>query len=252
MQDGMANPSSPVNVKSATRTLDIIEYVVSRRRPLGAQEIASALAIPVSSLSYLLGTLTDRGYLLRTGKRYIAGPGLERLQVSAPDFTLAETVAPLVRTLRIQLNETSSFFVRRCWEIESLVTEVSDQALRYAVRTGAREPLHSFSAGKALLAALDDEELLQYFADSDRAKFTPATIVSESAMRKELAEIRDKGFARTRDEHTPGVQGISCVARVDGEVVGAFSVAIPTVRFDKEIESRAIALLVRMVELLGG
>ena len=48
-------------VKSATRTLDIIEYIVAHDRPLVAQEIAVALGIPVSSLSYLLGTLVDRG-----------------------------------------------------------------------------------------------------------------------------------------------------------------------------------------------
>ena len=47
-------------VKSATRTLDIIEYVVAHGRPLVAQEIATALGIPVSSLSYLLATLVER------------------------------------------------------------------------------------------------------------------------------------------------------------------------------------------------
>ena len=40
-------PSS--QVKSATRTLDIIEYVVAHNRPLVAQEIAVALGIPVPS-----------------------------------------------------------------------------------------------------------------------------------------------------------------------------------------------------------
>ncbi len=69
-------------VKSATRTLDIIEYVVAHNRPLVAQEIAVALGIPVSSLSYLLGTLVDRGYLALDGRRYSAGPGLQRLQAS--------------------------------------------------------------------------------------------------------------------------------------------------------------------------
>jgi predicted ArsR family transcriptional regulator len=58
------------HVKSAMRTLDIIEYVVARGSPAVAQEIASALAIPVSSLSYLLATLVERGYLAREGRNY--------------------------------------------------------------------------------------------------------------------------------------------------------------------------------------
>src|SRR5690606_8553047 len=55
-------------VTSATRTLDIIEYVVAHPRPLVAQEIATALGIPVSSLSYLLATLVERNYLVREGR----------------------------------------------------------------------------------------------------------------------------------------------------------------------------------------
>jgi IclR family acetate operon transcriptional repressor len=241
----------PATVKSAMRTLDIIEYVVSRGRPLVAQEISEALGIPVSSLSYLLATLVERDYLARAGRRYTAGPGLERLQTHVPSFTLAETVAPLVRTLRIQLNETTSFFVRRGWEVEALVTETSEHALRYAVQTGARAPLHGFSAGKALLAAMDDGELDRYFAESERAAFTPTTIVSEAALREEVADIRTTGIARTREEHTAGIHGLGRVARIDGEVVGAFSVAIPAVRFDDAIDRRAAELLTRTTELLA-
>ena len=247
----MADTSAPATVKSAIRTLDIIEYVVARARPLMAQEIANALAIPVSSLSYLLVTLTERGYLLRQGRRYSAGPGLERLQAHAPAFTLTETVAPLVRTLRIQLNETSSFFVRRGWQVEALATEPSEHALRYAVQNGANAPLHGFSAGKALLAAMLDDELDRYFAESERRAFTETTIVSESELRADIARIRESGIARTREEHTPGIYGLGRVARIDGEVVGAFSVAIPTVRFDAEVERRATALLIKTADLLA-
>jgi len=60
-------------VKSAMRTLDVIEFVVAHRQGVVAREIAGALAIPVSSLSYLLATLTERGYLTRSGRRYLPG-----------------------------------------------------------------------------------------------------------------------------------------------------------------------------------
>jgi IclR family acetate operon transcriptional repressor len=175
------------SVKSATRTLDIIEYVVAHNRPLVAQEIAVALGIPVSSLSYLLGTLVERGYLARDGRRYSAGPGLQRLQARSGGFSLAERAAPLVRTLRVQLNETTSFFIRSAWDVEAIVTETSEQALRYAVPTGARLPMHALASGQALLAALPDAELDRYFAETERQKFTPATVTSEKALRREIA-----------------------------------------------------------------
>lgn len=247
----LAPPIAPATVKSAMRTLDIIEYVVSRGQPLVAQEIAAALQIPVSSLSYLLNTLVERGYLARSGRRYAAGPGLERLQARDRVFTLADRVAPLVRALRIQLNETASFFVRRDWTVEALATESSDHALRYAVQTGTRAPLHAFSGGKALLAALGEADLARYFAETERLAFTATTITDERPLRTEIARIRDSGIAVTREEHTPGIIGLGRAATVDGDVVGAFSVAIPAVRFDPDVERRASDLLSRTADLLA-
>ncbi len=248
-----SNPSSSAQasqVKSATRTLDIIEYVVAHDRALVAQEIAIALGIPVSSLSYLLGTLVDRGYLARDGRRYSAGPGLQRLQARSGGFSLAERAAPLVRTLRVQLNETTSFFIRSAWDVEAIVTETSEQALRYAVPTGARLPMHAFASGKALLASLSDEELDRYFAESERARFTPATVTTEKALRREIAQIRSSGFALTDEEFSLGIRGIGRVVTIGGEAVGALSCAIPKARFDEAMQRRAMDLLERTSGLL--
>jgi IclR family acetate operon transcriptional repressor len=251
-----AGPSTQANpiqaqVKSATRTLDIIEYVVATDRALVAQEIATALAIPVSSLSYLLATLVERGYLQRQGRRYTAGPGLARLQARGHGFSLAERVQPLVRTLRVQLNETASFFVRSGWDMEAIATETSDQALRYAVPTGTRLPMHALASGKALLAALPDAELDRYFEESKREKFTPETVTGEAALRKQVAAIRKTGFATTADEFSLGIRGVGRAVTLDGEVVGAISVAIPQPRWSGEVERRVKDLLERTAGLLA-
>lgn len=237
-------------VKSATRTLDIIEFIVAHERPLVAQEIATALGIPVSSLSYLLSTLVDRTYLARSGRRYSAGPGLERLQARGDAFSLADKAAPLVRTLRVQLNETTSFFVRQGWEIEAIVTESSEQALRYSVPTGHYLPMHVLASGKALLAALPEDQLDEYFAATDLVAFTQSTITSEKNLRRQLEGVRKRGFATTGEEFSRGIHGIGRVVRIDGEAVGALSVAIPTVRIDDELERRVRDLLRRTTGLL--
>lgn len=237
-------------VKSATRTLDIIEYVVAHDRPLVAQEIAIALGIPVSSLSYLLGTLVDRAYLAREGRRYSAGPGLERLQARSGGFALAERAAPLVRTLRVQLNETTSFFIRTGWEVEALVTEPSAHALRYSITTGERLPMHALAGGKALLAALPPEDLDRYFGESERQRFTPATVIAEKALRRDLAEVGRIGFAVTDEEYSLGIRGIARVVRVGGEVVGSLSIGVPKARFDETTQNRAMDLLAKTAALL--
>jgi len=250
-----SSPHSPAGaqssqVKSATRTLDIIEHVVAHPRPLVAQEIATALGIPVSSLSYLLSTLVDRTYLVREGRRYSPGPGLERLQLNGATYSLADRAIPLVRTLRQQLNETTSFFVREGWEIEALVTESSDQALRYAVPTGNRLPMHALASGKALLAALPDAELEQYFAQVVRNSFTAFTLTAEKALWEEIAEIRRTGLAETDEEFSLGIVGIGRVVTIGGEPVGSLSVAIPKVRCDDALRQRVRNLLEKTSTLL--
>jgi len=243
-------PAQSSQVKSATRTLDIIEYVVAHPRPLVAQEIATALGIPVSSLSYLRATLVERDYLVREGRRYSPGSGLEKLQLHAEAYTLADRAAPLVRMLRVQLNETASFWVRQGWDVEALVTESSEQALRYAVPIGNRIPMHPLASGKALLAALSDAELDRYFAETDRLRYTPSTITSEKALRKDLMDVRKAGFSWADEEFSLGIIGVGRVVTSGGEPVGALSVAIPKVRCDEATRRRIEDLLERTSGLL--
>lgn len=244
-----SSPAAPP-VKSALRTLDVIEFVVAHRQGVVAQEIAGALGIPVSSLSYLLTTLADRGYLVREGRRYLPGPGLNRLRADPQALPLADRVAPLVRALKGELNETASFMVQRGWEVEALVTEASDQALRYAVDPGTRRPLHALAAGKVILAALPEAERARYFAETTRAVFTPATRTNEADLTADIAHIAAEGFAAAREEATVGIVGTAVPARIDGAFVGAFSVAIPAVRFDAALEARVRAALLRAASAL--
>lgn len=247
----MNAPAASNPVKSAMRTLDVIEYVVAHRQGAVAQEIAGALAIPVSSLSYLLATLVERGYLAREGRRYLPGPGLQRLRAPDASLTLAERVAPLVRALRSELNETSSFMVRRGWEVEALVTEASDQALRYAVDPGTRRPLHALAAGKLLLAWMPPEEQARYFAQVHREALTPYTRTDEADLRADFTRICIQGFCVAREEATVGICGTAVPVWIGGELAGAFSVAVPAVRFDEASEARIRALLLRVAAAVG-
>ncbi|WP_068071903.1 IclR family transcriptional regulator [Novosphingobium lentum] len=243
--------ATPGAVKSALRTLDLIEFVVAHRQGVVASEISASLDIPVSSLSYLLSTLVERGYLARDGRRYVAGPGLDRLRAHRSALTLAERAAPLVRAIRSEIDETTSFMVASGWEVEALVTEASAQALRYAVEPGQKKPLHSLAAGKAILAALPAADLDRYFAETVRDPITPATLSGEVALRADLARTRETGIAEAHEEDTLGISGLACAATIDGRLVGAFAVAVPTVRFTEPLRERIVALLRRSVAALG-
>jgi IclR family transcriptional regulator, acetate operon repressor len=248
----MASIGPTPNVKSAMRTLDILELLARQRRPMAAHEISATLGIPVSSLSYLLSTLAERDYLAREQRHYRLGPAVSRFHPGEAEPDLAERAAPIVKALTRELNETAGFFVPRGFEVEAVASEIGQQALRYSLDVGRFAPMHAFAAGKALLAALPEKTLKLYFKTVEREAFTPSTLTGEAELRRALDDIRRTGIARTRDEHTPGIAGTARAALIDGKAVGAFSVAIPVSRLTPQTERRIENLLARAVSLLAG
>jgi len=247
----MPNDGSAATVKSAMRTLDILEYLVAQQRPMAAHELSTILAIPVSSLSYLLTTLSDRGYLSRVGRRYVPGPALGRLAAAQPPCDLIDRMTPIVRSLSTQLDESVGFFVQKGYEVETLISAQGTQALRYNFEVGRRRPMHATTAGKALLAHFDEAALAEYFASSVRTALAPNTIIGEAELRAEIAEIRRTGLTRTREEVTRGIHSLGCGVEIDGAVVGAISISVPLARLDADLEKRATALLRRASYLLA-
>ena len=247
----MAGQESSSSVKSAMRTLDLLELLMDQGRPMAAAELASALEIPMSSLSYLLGTLVERGYLARDGRHYAIGHGIRRLWPKPPPTGLADHVAPIVRLLRRELNEFACFFILSGYEVETLVTDLGSHALQYRIEVGQRGPIHSFAGGKALLASFTPDELDRYLDAGPRERFTPGTLTGEEEIRAEVAAIRARGIARAFEEHTIGVVALGRAAEHAGQTVGAFSVAIPTPRFSEELERQAERALRRASDALA-
>jgi IclR family transcriptional regulator, acetate operon repressor len=230
-------PAAQTGVKSAVRTLDLIEYVVGHPDGVPAQELATALDIPMSSLSYLVATLVERGYLRREGRLLQPGNGLDRLGRSARR-SLADDARPLVRALRRRFDETASLFLPVGWEMTVAMTETSRQNLRYALDVGARVPLHAIAAGKAMLASHADARLDAYFAATERARFTPQTLCDEAPLRAQIAEIRRTGLATTEHELTQGISGLGIAAVRGGSTVLAIGVAAPSIRLSPELRDQ--------------
>lgn len=63
-------------------------------------------------------------------------------------------------------------------------------------------------------------------------RFTPATIVSWSALEKELEGVRQTGVAVDREELTPGISAVAVLLKGPTGDLAAISVPVPTQRFD--------------------
>lgn len=246
--------SLPSSVKSATRVLDLFEFLGRWDAEKTHTEIADELGIPKSSLTQLLKTLLQRGYLsyFPLTKGYGLGPAIASLAKRENDSgDLVGAAEPILSWMSSETQETCAMNFIKGDKSEVVASAMGSQRLSYAMRSGDVAPLYATSGGKALLAALPDVMLEEYLARVSFEPITPNTILSEGRLREELANIRKGSFAYVNEEFTPGITGIAmAVLSPSGHPLASLNVAIPVSRFDRNKKALCETIIRRAVETL--
>jgi DNA-binding IclR family transcriptional regulator len=95
-----------------------------------------------------------------------------------------------------------------------------------ADRAAAQRPAHATALGKALLAALTDEEIRQLLGPDPLRKFTGKTIVDRAALLREIEEVRRKGIAYDDGEFDAEIRCVAVpVHDFAGRVAGAVGIS---------------------------
>jgi DNA-binding IclR family transcriptional regulator len=234
-------------VKSADRTLDLLELLAQWGREMSHAEIAEALDIPKSSLTKLIRNLTDRGYLrfVADTKGYRLGDAILKLaQQSDQRRNLIACAEPILRDITQQTAESCALNQLKGEQVEVVATVISQQRLQSHMRLGDLAPLYAVSGGKVILAYLPDAMREEYMRGVTFQRFTKNTISSKKALLTTLEDVRAKGFAHSLEEYTPGIVGIGVpILSASGFPLGSLNLAIPAVRYSKEIGERAIEIL---------
>jgi DNA-binding IclR family transcriptional regulator len=233
-------------VKSADRVLDIFELLAQKARPMSHTEVALALGIPKSSLSQLLANLVSRRYLTLDQAKgsYELGEGLKRLVVQQNrTSSLPEMAQPLCDRITRMTGESSSLNMRREDRVERVCGSNSTQQLTYSMKMGELAPLYAVSSGKAILAKLDQDALNAYFSTVQFASITKHTITSVSKLRRDINEVRKSGVAWSFEEYTPGIIGVAVAVCHEEQPVGAFNIALPSVRDDPQHRREMVSAL---------
>jgi IclR family acetate operon transcriptional repressor len=124
--------------------------------------------------------------------------------------------------------------VRSGAEVVYIAKVESKHALRMYSYIGARLPIYSTALGKSMLAFGPDEWLRETLARGLEPR-TPHTIVTSSALKADLAAIRERGFSFDNEENEVGVRCVgAAVFDFTRSVVGAISLSGPTERMDQK------------------
>lgn len=242
---GAQRPNYPIeSVENALRLLLLLE----QQRSLRVSEVSAALGVAVSTAHRLLAMLQYYGFVRQNpeSKAYVPGPVLIRIGVaSLQGMELRKQVRPFLEQLSRDVDETVHLVVREGQQVLFLDGVESQKVVRVVSRTGASMWAHCTSAGKALLAELDDDALLALYPDTELPTLTSQSIGTRSALFAELESVRRQGFAHNSEESEVGVGSIGvAIKNRHGDVVAALSVAAPVSRlsghrFLDELASRA-------------
>jgi DNA-binding IclR family transcriptional regulator len=232
------------SLDSGLRLLEIL-----RDRPsLSVNEAAKLLGTAPSTAHRLLGTLKARGFVAQdpATRRYRAGSALLDIAFDAlRNLDVRRISRHHLEALAFEQGETTNLIVLERTSIRYMEVAESTQQLRAASRVGETRPAHGTASGKVLLAALTDAQVEALYPDEALAPMTPHTVRTRRELLKELAAVREQGFAVATEE---GVAGITAIAvplhEPLGRVVAALTLAGPSSRLPAErIEEVARATL---------
>lgn len=234
-------------VKSAERTLAILELLTREERALTFGYIADALGYPRSSLHGLLRTLTDRGWVEFDpgSRRYALGIRTwESGNAYLRAVNLADRARPYMERVRDALDESVQLAVLDGRYNVYIAKVEGTQRLVLASEVGRRLEAHATGLGKALLSGLTTEELRARLGGGGLERFTGQTVTDPRAIEAELAAVRRQGYAEDREEYTTGVR-CAAVPVYDhtGRTAAAMSVSVPLARFDPARHDQTVELL---------
>ncbi len=229
-------PRKAHSVGTLEKTLRILELVSESPKGLRLKEISEKTGFNKSTVYRFLVHLEREGYLIRNGSQaYVLGIKFIEMATRGNWVEGLRSVSwPFLLELQRAVPETVNLGVLDLDYVLYIEVLESPHAFRLVSTPGMKRPLHCTGLGKALLAFLPQPDQERLLAAFDFSRQTPRTITSPVRFRKELAQIRERGYAIDDEE---AVVGSRCVAApiLDSKqrAIAAVSVAGPTSRISR-------------------
>ncbi|WP_436926183.1 IclR family transcriptional regulator [Halosimplex amylolyticum] len=190
-------------------------------------ELVEELDKPTSTVHDHLQTLTDLGYLVREGDKYVISMKfLELGGYARTRSRLCRIAESEIRDLALDVGDHANLMVEENGLGVFLLKRKGDEALALDTFEGKRVHLHTTALGKSMLAYMGEDRFDRIIEDRGLPAATENTITDEGELRAELDAIREQGYATDDEERLEGIRCVAAPIRTTGdEVVGAVSVS---------------------------
>ncbi|WP_424214288.1 IclR family transcriptional regulator [Streptomyces sp. BI20] len=209
-------------LEKAARVLGAFEGAEPR---LSLTEVVRRSGIPRSSAHRILDQLVQLRWLDRDGRDYRMGLGMLELGALASHHNrLRRAALPWLHELHEQTGRLVHLSVLDGADVVCLERIGGADSSAVPSRVGGRLPAHCTAVGKAILAFGEPAAAESVLARGLRPR-TPRTVTRASALRAELAAVRERGVAFDREECVRGVCCVAAPLRGAGRAVAAVSVS---------------------------
>ncbi|QLB14199.1 transcriptional regulator [Mannheimia granulomatis] len=226
--------------QSLIRGLTLLELLAKFPNGCPLAHLAELSGLNKSTVHRLLQGLQQEGYVRPAptmGSYRLTTKCLAIGQRALSSINILHIAAPHLEALNLKLGETVNFSMREKDEailINKL--EATTGLMRTRAYIGQRVQLYCSAMGKLFLTYGSAEYIPQYWQEKSSViqPLTVNTITTIEGMKKELAAIREKGFAMDAEENELGVSCIACpIFDHQQKVHYAVSVSLSTARLNQ-------------------
>lgn len=225
-------------VQPVVKALQVLDYVARQGHMVSLTDIARELNLPKTTVFRYLQTLSATNFLEHDIYRDRYGVGCKFRDLAKVDHELRglrEVALPEMRRLMETFNETVNLAVLANSRIVYIDMLDPLRPLRATARVGHRHPAHSTSLGKAIMAFLPEDQT-QQLRETSLTQMTIKTTTDASTLRRQIADVRRRGYAVEVGENEDGLMCIG-VPILDGAgyPVAAMSLSVPERRMRPEL-----------------
>jgi len=236
--------------RTIERALCVLDSFTAAEQEWRTTPLARRCDLPVPTTHRILRVLESFGYLRRDSASgaYSLGPSaasLAREEVALAD--MRDAALPALRTLHDATGERVSLATlsqSRDHGIEALAVAGEDaEPVRQNAEPGQRvRPLHAGAHSKALLAQMSAEEIASVIGRG-LTPVGPATITRPTRLRREVAAIRRRGWAFSRQEVVADAWALAVPVRGSDSAPCALGISAPLARFGPDRARRHLSML---------
>lgn len=248
----MAHKEAPTSSGTVARVALLLRVLAEAAGECTLADVAARMKLPVSTTHRLLALLQEQGFVERGADSRTYRPGLEFLRVGglvSSRAQLTDIAEPFMRAVVETCDETCLLSVYMPHSGSSMIARViyGSHPLRYVATLYQPSSLVWGATGLGILAFLPQEafdDIVQLEGPSPAS----GKAVRLSALRRDIAAIRERGYACTRGQKIAGAVGISAPVFNARGVVAALCITVPDTRFQDGMEARLSRLLKQQAE----